>query len=120
MSQFLEARRNARRKINAHLRIDRNLHLFITAILLINMVLILYALFSISLRMTLGGVGLVDTLPIALYLLPLLIFLPLMIRSYYKDRTAALNFVFLIIATVVFGLLSTLVRGFIICMIFNI
>jgi hypothetical protein len=120
MNQLLEVRRNFRRKINSHEKLDRSLHIFVTLMLTTNVVLILYAMFSISLRMTFGGVGLVDTLPIALYILPLMIFLPLMIRAYYRDRTAAWNFVFLIITSVVFGMLSSLIRGFLICLFFNI
>jgi len=119
MSQLLEARRSLRRKVNSNKKLDRLLHLLITGMLLANIVLILYAMFAITFRMTLGGVAIVDTLPIALYIFPLLILLPLMLRSYYKERTAAWNFVFLIITSVFFGLLSTLVRGFVICLVFN-
>jgi hypothetical protein len=106
--------------VNSNEKYDRRLHLLVTLILSTNMVLILYAILSITLRMTLSGVGLIDTLPIALYILPLIIFLPLMIRAYYRERTAAMNFVFLLITSVFFGMLSSLVRGFIICLIFNI
>ena len=120
MSQLLEARRNLRLKVNANKRYDRFLHLMITVMLSTNMILILYAMLSITLRMTLGGVGLVDSLPIALYILPFMIFLPLMIRSYYTERTAAGNFIFLLITSVFFGMLSSLVQGFIIFLLFNI
>ena len=120
MSQLLEARRNLRRKVNANEKFDRFLHLLVTVMLTTNMVLIIYAMLSITLRMTLGGEWIVDTLPIALYILPLLIFLPLMLRDYYRERTATFNFVFLVITSVFFGMLSSLVRGFLICLIFNI
>jgi hypothetical protein len=82
--------------------------------------LILYAILAITIRMTIGGVWIIDTLPIALYILPLLILLPMMLRSYYRERIAAFNFVLLIISSVIFGMLSNLVRGFAICLIFNI
>jgi hypothetical protein len=82
--------------------------------------LILYALISVTSRMTLSGVGFIDSLPIALYILPMMIILPIMIRSYYLGRTAAWNFIFLIICTVFFSLLSSLIRGFIICLGFNV
>jgi len=120
MNQLLEARRNLRRKVIAREDIDRPIHLFVTVVLSINIVLILYAILSITLRMTLGGVGILESLPLALYILPLLVFLPLMLRSYYKSRTAAANFVFLVIASVIFGMLSLLVRGFMICVVLNI
>ncbi|MHA2220936.1 MAG: hypothetical protein ACXAAO_02645 [Candidatus Thorarchaeota archaeon] len=120
MNQLLEARRSLRRRVNTNQKYDRVLHVFVTTLLTVNMVLILYAMLSITLRMTLGGVGIVDTLPIALYILPLFVFLPLMIRSYYSERSAFTNFVFLLITSVFFGMFSTLVRGFIIFLFFNI
>ncbi|MHA2077839.1 MAG: hypothetical protein ACXABN_08235 [Candidatus Thorarchaeota archaeon] len=120
MSQLLEARRSLRRKVNANEKLDRFLHVLIVVVLTTNIVLILYAMLSITLRMTLGGVWLVDTLPIALYILPLLIFLPLMLRAYYRERTAAANFGFLVVTSVFFGILSSLVRGFLICLLFNV
>ncbi len=69
--------------------------------------------------MSLNGIGLLDSMPIALYILPLTVFLPYMIRAFYRSRTSAWNFVFLIIASVFFGLFSLLVRGFVICVILN-
>ena len=120
MSQFLEARRNVRRRMNSLPKYDLILHRFITLVLIANMILILYALISVTSSMTLSGVGFVDSLPIALYILPMIIILPIMIRAYYRDRTAAWNFIFLVICTVFFGMLSVLVRGFIICLIANI
>lgn len=83
------------------------------------MVLILYAMISVTVRMSLNGVGLLDSMPIALYILPLSIFLPFMIRAFYRSRTSAWNFVFLIISSVFFSMFSLLVRGFIICVILN-
>jgi len=120
MSQLLEARRSVRRRVNSAPKYDVFLHRVITVVLIVNMILILYALISVTFSMTLSGVGFVDSLPIALYILPMVILLPIMIRAYYRERTAAWNFVFLIICTVFFGMLSSLVRGFIICFAFNI
>jgi hypothetical protein len=119
MSQLLEARRNVRRRVNALPKYDLFLHRFITLVLVANMILILYALVSVTLRMTLSGVGFVDSLPIALYILPMMIILPIMIRAYYLGRTAAWNFFFLTICTVFFAMLSILIRGFLICLGFN-
>ncbi|MHA2149990.1 MAG: hypothetical protein ACXAAN_15175, partial [Candidatus Thorarchaeota archaeon] len=120
MSQLLEARRSVRRRVNSVPRYDILLHRFITIVLTVNMVLILYALISVTFGMTLSGVGFVDSLPLAFYILPMMIILPIMIRAYYHGRTAAWNFFFLTICTVFFGMLSLLVRGFFICLIFNI
>jgi hypothetical protein len=120
MSQLLKARRKVRQRVTSVPKYDILLHRFITVVLTVNMILILYALVSVTFGMTLSGVGFVDSLPLALYILPMMIILPIMIRSYYRERTAAWNFVFLIICTVFFGMLSLLVRGFAICLVFNI
>ena len=119
MSQLLEARRKVRRRINSVPKYDLILHRFITVALTINMILILYALISVTFGMTFSGVGFVDSLPIAFYILPMMIILPIMIRAYYRGRTAAWNFVFLTICTVFFSMLSLLVHGFIICLVLN-
>ncbi|MHA1134994.1 MAG: hypothetical protein ACTSSE_00745 [Candidatus Thorarchaeota archaeon] len=120
MNRFIHERRKLRKRINSDTKMDRYLHLYITAILAINMVLILYAMLSVTVRMSLSGVGIIDSMPIALYILPMMIFLPLMIRAFYQNRTALWNFIFLLIASIFFSMLSLLVRGFIICVIFNI
>lgn len=120
MSQLLEARRSVRRRVNALPKYDLFFHRFITLVLIANMILILYALIAVTVRMTLSGVGFVDSLPLALYILPMMIILPIMVRAYYLGRTAAWNFFFLTICTVFFAILSSLVRGFLICLIFNI
>ena len=119
MSQLLEARRNVRRRVNALPKYDLFLHRYITTVLVVNMVLILYALISVTFSMTLSGVGFIDSLPLAFYILPMMIILPIMIRAYYTGRTAAWNFFFLTICTVFFSMLSLLVHGFLICLIFN-
>lgn len=84
------------------------------------MVLILYAFFSITIRMTLSGVALLDSLPIGFYILPLMIILPLLARSYYTDRFAPFNFVILLLSSFIFGVLSVLVRLFILLSALNI
>lgn len=87
--------------------------------LLVNTILILYVMLAVTLNMTLSGVSLIDSIPIALYILPLMVFLPLMILAYHRDRSAAWNFPFLIICTVFFGMLSLLIHGFLICLFLN-
>ncbi len=120
MKRFIQERGKIRKRINSNIRVDRYLHLFITAILAINMVLIIYTMIVITFRMSLGGVGVLDSMPIALYILPLMVFLPLMIRDYYQSRTAATSFLILLIASVFFSMLSLLVRGFLVFVIFNV
>ncbi|TFG31562.1 hypothetical protein EU527_12155 [Candidatus Thorarchaeota archaeon] len=119
MNRIIHERRRLRRQINSNERLDKYLHFYITAILSINMVLILFAMLSVTIRMSLNGVGFFDSMPIALYILPLMIFLPLMIRAFYRNRTSAWNFVFLVISSVFFSMLSLLVRGFVFCVVLN-
>ncbi len=120
MSQLLEKRRSVRQRVNSAPKFDVFLHRLITAVLIVDMILILYAMISVTLGMTLGGAGFIDSMPLALYILPLIVFLPIMIQSYYRNRLAIWNFIFLAICIVFFGMLSVLVRGFIICLAFNI
>lgn len=120
MNRFIQERGKIRKRINSNIRVDGYLHRYITAVLAINMVLILYSMLTVTVRMSLSGVGIIDSMPIALYILPMMIFLPLMIRAFYQSRTALWNFGFLLIASVFFSMLSLLVRGFLICVIFNI
>jgi len=107
-------------RITSHKKYDRFLHSFITVVLLVNTILILYVILAVTFDMTLSGVGLIDSLPIALYILPLIVILPLMILAFYRDRSATWNFAFLIICSIFFGMLSLLIRGFLICLVFNI
>lgn len=120
MNRFIQERRKLRKRINSNEHVDRFLHRYITVILVINMVLILYAMLSVTVRMSLSGVGILDSLPIALYIFPMMIFLPLIIKSYYQSRAATWNFFILLVASVFFSMLSLLVRGFVIFVIFNI
>jgi hypothetical protein len=120
MNRFIESRQGIRRRINSQTKYDRFLHHFITAVLLVNTILILYAMLAVTLIMTLSGVGLVDSLPIALYILPMMLFLPLMALAFYHDRSATWNFIFITICSIFFGMLSLLIRGFLICLVLNI
>jgi hypothetical protein len=114
LNRLIEARQGIRRRINSQKKYDRFLHNYISVVLLI------YAMLAITLTMALSGIGIIDSLPIALYILPLMVFLPLMILAYYRDRSAAWNFVFLIICSVFFGMLSLLIHGFLFCLVLNI
>jgi hypothetical protein len=87
--------------------------------MVLNISLILYTMLSITIRMSLAGIGFLDSLPIVLYILPLMIILPLMVRTYYRDRFAPVNFIILLIASGFFGVLSLLVHGFIIFLLLN-
>ncbi|NHJ14624.1 MAG: hypothetical protein EAX95_13170 [Candidatus Thorarchaeota archaeon] len=100
--------------------LDRWLHLFACFMLVLNMGLILYAVVSITTRMTLSGVALLDSLPVGLYILPLMVILPLLVKAYYNERFAPFNFVVLLISSFIFGILSVLVRAFILFSTLNI
>ncbi|MFW9799866.1 MAG: hypothetical protein ACFFD9_05485, partial [Candidatus Thorarchaeota archaeon] len=120
MSGFIERRRALRSRIRSNELLDRRLHIFATIVLIVDITLILYTLVSVTARMTLSGLGLFDSLPIVLYILPLLIVLPLLVRGYYRDRFALFNFIILVISSVFFGVLSVLVRGFAVMLVFNV
>jgi len=120
MSGFIGRRRTLRAKVRSNAKLDGWLHIFVSLVLVLNISLILYTMLSVTVRMSLAGIGLLDSLPIVLYILPLIIVLPLMVRAYYKDRFAPVNFAILLIATVFFGVLSILVHGFIIFLILNV
>lgn len=85
-----------------------------------NTVLILYVTISIALKMTIAGLDFLDSLPIMFYILPLMVILPSLTYAYYSDRTAAINFIIILISSAFFYVLSALVRGFMICLLLNI
>jgi hypothetical protein len=119
MSGLILRRRELRANIRSNETWDRRLHLFATGVLILNISLILYTMLSVTVRMSLAGIGFLDSLPIVLYILPLVIILPLIVRAYYRDRFAPASFIILLIASGFFGVLSLLVRGFIIFLILN-
>ncbi len=117
---FILRRRKLRKKISTDERSDRILHLYTTSVFLFNVILILYALISITSRMLLNGVPLVDSIPLAFYILPLLIFLPKLLYDYYRTRSAIITIVIFLIVAVVFGMIASLIRGFVILVVLNI
>ncbi|MFW9888528.1 MAG: hypothetical protein ACFFER_10115, partial [Candidatus Thorarchaeota archaeon] len=119
MSGFISSRRALRARVKSNAKLDGWLHLYATGVLVLNIALILYAMLSVTVRMSLAGIGFLDSLPIVLYILPLIIILPLMVIAYYKDRFAPVNFIVLLIASGFFGVLSLLVHGFIIFLMLN-
>jgi hypothetical protein len=120
IKRFIETRRAIRMKITKDSKHNVFLNILATVVLILNSVLILYAILAISLRMTLSGVGLIDSLPIALYMLPLMLFLPMMIIAYWRNRSAVWNFILLLITSAIFGMLCILIRGFIIVLVLNV
>ena len=120
LNWLVTTRRKMRRRINTVKPVDRLLHLFSSFVLFVNIIFILFAMISLTGRMLLNGVPFIDSIPLAFYNLPLLIFLPKLLLDYYRSRSAALTLVILLIVAVVFGMISALVRGFLILVIVNV
>ena len=120
LSWIVTGRRKLRFRVNENESFDKALHLYSSIILLLNIILILFAMISITSRMFQNGVPLIDSIPLAFYILPLLIFLPKLLIDYYRSRSAFLTIVILLIVALVFGMISTLVRGFIILVVLNV
>ncbi len=113
-------RSQLRARVERDPRIDRGLHVFVTLVLTVNILLILYTVLSLVLKMTLAGLDIIDSLPIAFYIVPLVVFLPILVKSYYSSRTGIFNLVVVLVSSVFFGITSILVRGFVILLVLNI
>ncbi|MFX1369533.1 MAG: hypothetical protein ACFFAY_13125 [Promethearchaeota archaeon] len=120
MNGLIQKRRLLRSRIRENTALDERLHWFASSMLVVNMALILYAVLSITIRMSLSGLALLDSLPIGLYILPLMVIFPLFAKAYFEDRFAPFNFIVLILSSAIFAILSVLVRGFVIFTILNI
>jgi hypothetical protein len=59
-------------------------------------------------------------LPLAFYVLPLMVILPKILLDLYKTRSAILNLIILVISAAVFGLISSLIHGFALLVFLNI
>ncbi len=91
----------------------------ILVVLLLDTILIGYVLVSIVLRLQIGGLALIDSLPIAMYVLPLFVFLSLIIRAHYKEFSKIPSIAVMIIAGAIFAAISPLSVGFIIISLAN-
>ncbi len=67
-----------------------------------------------------SNVPLLDTLPLAFYILPLMVILPKILLDLYRTRSAFLSILILAISAFIFGLISSLVRGFFVLVLVNI
>ncbi|MFW9850985.1 MAG: hypothetical protein ACFFF4_17795, partial [Candidatus Thorarchaeota archaeon] len=119
LERIFQTRRNLRRRINANKRIDKILHYYAALIFTLNIILIIYTLISLTARMLLLGVPLIDSVPLTFYILPLLVFLPKLLYDYVRTRTALLVLIILFIVSIIFGMIVPLVRGFNILIILN-
>jgi len=100
--------------------VDRIVHLYVTLVLVLNIALIIYTMSAITIRMALAGLDIIDSLPIALYIVPLLVILPMLLLAFYRERTGLFNFVMIVVTSLFFGLPSPLVHGFVLIIICNV
>jgi hypothetical protein len=119
-TRFVLFRRDVRKRVNQKQRLDRFLHLFSCIVMATNIVFIMYALVSIIGRSATSGVPLIDSLPLAFYVLPLMVILPKILLDLYRTRSAILNLIILVISAAVFGLISSLIHGFTVLVFLNV
>ncbi|MCF2137969.1 MAG: hypothetical protein K9W43_12115 [Candidatus Thorarchaeota archaeon] len=86
---------------------------YVLLMLVVNTLLIFYTVLTLIGRMTSGGMPLLDSLPLLLYILPLIVILFSILRGYYLTHVGLGAIFILLITGLVFGLVSILVRGFI-------
>jgi hypothetical protein len=86
----------------------------VLVILLVDTILIGYVLVSVIFRLQIAGLTLIDSLPIAMYVLPLFVFLSLIIRGHYREISKIPSVAVLLIAGVIFALISPLGIGFLV------
>ena len=108
-----------RKRVEGKPRLNRSLFTVVVIVIASNTLMILYALTSLMARMNFAGVGFVDSLPLSLYVLPLLVILVSVLRGYVRTRVALSALVTLGISSVVLGVLSNLVRGFVLLSLLN-
>ena len=104
----MEWRTKAKESIESNSALNRNVHLYVTSILLINILIILYTMIAIPVRLIFSGLDLIDSLPIAIYLLPFLVILPLLVRAFYIERTGLFNLIVMIVTSIFLILTSPL------------
>ncbi|MHA1930431.1 MAG: hypothetical protein ACTSV2_17805 [Candidatus Thorarchaeota archaeon] len=120
MSFIMDVRAKAKESIEANEVANRSVHLYVTSILLINIIVILFVMIAIPVRLIFSGLDLIDSLPIAIYLGPFLVILPLLVRAFYKERTGLFNLLVVIVTSVFLALTAPLVHGFFIILLGNI
>ena len=119
-ARVMEARTRIQSRIKSNMKLDTLLHWCVTSILALNAALVLYAVISIVTTMTVSGLDLMDSLPIALYILPLVIVLGSVVLAYYRHRSGLAAIIILTVESVFFLLLSSLIRGFTVLFLFGI
>ncbi len=82
------------------------LKILVCLVMFIDIVLMVYALLAVTYRATSLGLSLIDSLPLAFYALPLLVFLPSMLKAYYDSRNGIVPLVIFTIAGAIFLLIA--------------
>ncbi len=82
------------------------LKILVCSVMFADIVLMTYALLAVTYRATSLGLSLIDSLPLAFYALPLLVFLPSMLKAYYNSRSGIVPLVIFTIAGVIFILIA--------------
>ncbi len=118
--KICSGRESSKNRITENERLYRYLQAGTTVMLSINALLIVLSLIIMTCRMVYAGLPLLDALPIALYILPLLFILPSVTWSYYQNQSSLAAIIILIIASVILGLISPLIRSFIVLLSVNI
>jgi len=105
--------------IESRPQVDKITHLTATSAIVVDMGLILYLLVALVLRSTAAGIQLIDSIPLAFYILPLTIVFPSVVKGYYSQRSAAVPAVILIIGSVIVYPLTSLLRGLVVVLVLN-
>ena len=93
---------------------------FVLSMLAINIGIIVYTLFSLIGKMSSNGIPVVDSIPLFLYVLPLVVILLSIFRGYYLTHVGLGAIIILLVTGVLLGMLSVLVHGFAILAVMNI
>ncbi len=100
-------------------RLSRMSHGLTVCTLVSDAVVVLTTLLVLVLRSADAGLGVIDSLPVGLYVLPLMVLLPLVILAYHRTRTVIAPLFVFVPVVVVLGPMSMLVHSFVILMALN-
>jgi hypothetical protein len=107
VSHFGEKRRMLQKTLRNNSTVSLFLKMFVCVVMFLDIILMVYALLAVTYRASSLGVSLVDSLPLAFYALPLLVFLPSMLKAYYDSRMGIVPLFIFIIAGLVLLLIAS-------------
>ncbi|MEM4736075.1 MAG: hypothetical protein QXS20_10215 [Candidatus Thorarchaeota archaeon] len=82
----------------------------VTGVLLLDLFIVLFVLAVMVIRQSSAGLGMLDSIPLALYVLPLTIIIPSLSRACYRLQNGLLFILIMLLASVVLLTVSVLVR----------